>query len=108
MSIAEVIGWKFNHQSGMACKEVNGVMSIVEFPTGIPSQADQDIWTAEYDTYVLVGGLQDEAADFESKFDPLLKAFAITVLDEINILRTQAGLPVRTIQQLKNAIKDKL
>ena len=45
MSIAEVIGWKHNHQSGMSTR--NGV--ITEFAGGaIPSQADQDLWTAEY------------------------------------------------------------
>ena len=44
--IAEVIGWKFNHQAGMSTRD--GV--ITAFPGGIPSQADQDLWTAEYDT----------------------------------------------------------
>jgi len=42
--IGRVIGWKFNHQEGMCTKE--GV--ITAFPNGIPSQADQDKWTAEY------------------------------------------------------------
>jgi len=44
MSIAEVIGWKFNYQEHMSTRD--GV--ITEFPGGIPSQADQDKWTAEY------------------------------------------------------------
>jgi len=48
MSIAEVIGWKFNHQEGMSTRD--GV--ITEFPGGIPSQADQDKWTAEYEAHV--------------------------------------------------------
>lgn len=108
MNISDVIGWKFNHQSGMHCKEINSVMTIIEFPNGIPSQADQDTWTAEYDAYVAGGGLEDEAADIQTKFDPLLKAFALVVLDEINALRTQAALPVRTVQGIKNAIKAKL
>ena len=43
-NIGTVIGWKHNHQSGMAT--MDGV--ITEFPGGIPSQADQDKWTAEY------------------------------------------------------------
>ena len=43
--IAEVIGWKFNYQQGMHTK--GGV--ITAFPGGIPSQADQDTWTAEYE-----------------------------------------------------------
>jgi len=47
-------------------------------------------------------------ADIELVFDSTLKAFALVVLDEINILRTQAGLPSRTVQQLKTAIKAKL
>ncbi len=44
-NIGEVIGWKFNHQSGMSTSD--GV--ITAFPGGIPTQADQDLWTAEYD-----------------------------------------------------------
>ena len=47
-------------------------------------------------------------ADIEVKFDSTLKAFALVVLNEINILRTSAGLPERTIAQLKNAVKSKL
>ena len=46
--IGEVIGWKFNHQSGMSTRE--GV--ITEFPGGIPTQAEQDLWTAEYEAYL--------------------------------------------------------
>ena len=47
-------------------------------------------------------------ADIEAKFDPTLKAFALVVLSEINILRVAAGLPERTVQQLKDAVKAKL
>ena len=43
-NIGVVIGWKHNHQPGMSTR--NGV--ITEFPGGIPSQADQDAWIAEY------------------------------------------------------------
>ena len=43
-NIGEVIGWKFNHQSGMSTRD--GI--ITEFPGGIPSQADQDKWTKEW------------------------------------------------------------
>ena len=42
--IGTVIGWKFNHQEGMSTRD--GV--ITTFPGGIPSQADQNKWTAEY------------------------------------------------------------
>ena len=44
-NIGVVIGWKHNHQPGMFTKD----NVITEFPGGIPSQADQDKWTAEYE-----------------------------------------------------------
>ena len=42
--ISDVIGWKFDHQSGMETDDDK----ITKFPGGIPSQADQDTWIAEY------------------------------------------------------------
>lgn len=48
-TIADVIGWKFSYQPGMVCREVDGALRIVEFPGGIPTQAQQDQWTAEFD-----------------------------------------------------------
>lgn len=106
--ISDVIGWKFNHQSGMRCKEIDGVMTIIEFPGGIPSQTNQDLWTQEYNDYVAGGGLLAELADIEAQFDQPLKAFALVVLNEINILREALGLPERTVQQLKDAVEAKL
>tara|TARA_R110000744_G_C19273039_1_gene552726 strand:- start:24 stop:332 length:309 start_codon:yes stop_codon:yes gene_type:complete len=47
-NIAAVIGWKFNDQPGMVTK--NNV--ITDFPGGIPSQADQDTWSEEYNAYL--------------------------------------------------------
>ena len=47
-TIGQVIGWKFNNQSGMSTYD--GV--ITEFPNGIPSQSDQDLWTAEYEAHL--------------------------------------------------------
>ena len=48
-NIGEVIGWKFNHQAGMETSD--GV--ITAFPDGIPSQSDQDSWTAEYEAHLV-------------------------------------------------------
>lgn len=66
-TIAEVIGWKFNHQPGMCTKD--GV--ITKFPGGIPSQALQDQWTQEYLTYLatkpLEKTLDQRIADLEVK-----------------------------------------
>ena len=48
-NIAEVIGWKHNHQAGMSTAD--GV--ITEFPGGIiPSQKEQAQWTTEYESYL--------------------------------------------------------
>jgi hypothetical protein len=38
----------------------------------------------------------------------ILRAFALVVLDEINILRAQHSLSARTAEQLRTAIKNKL
>ena len=48
MGISQVIGWKFNNQAGMSTK--GGV--ITAFPNGIPTQADQDLWTTEYEAHL--------------------------------------------------------
>lgn len=64
MSISEVIGWKFSHQHGMRCDEVGGEMVITKFPGGIPSQADQDLWTAEY---LSIGVLEEERATMNAR-----------------------------------------
>lgn len=43
------------------------------------------------------------------KFGPvLLEAIVLVIKDEINILRTQAGLPERTNEQIMTAIENKL
>ena len=47
-NISEVIGWKFNHQEGMATKDGK----ITAFPGGIPSKVDQSAWTVEYEAYL--------------------------------------------------------
>lgn len=40
--------------------------------------------------------------------DPYLRAFALVMLDEINLLRTNAGLSTRTALQIKTAVRSKL
>ena len=71
-NIATVIGWKFNNQSGMST--LDGV--ITAFPGGIPSQADQDLWTAEYEAHLAATEYArnrkqeyDQLNQFEMQFD---------------------------------------
>lgn len=57
-NIGSVIGWKFDNQPGMSTRD--GI--IIEFPAevpgvnydenGLPTQADQDAWTAEYEAHI--------------------------------------------------------
>jgi formylmethanofuran:tetrahydromethanopterin formyltransferase len=49
MDISNVLQHKFGHQPGM--ETVEGV--ITKFPGGIPSQADQDKWTKEYEDHMV-------------------------------------------------------
>ena len=71
-NIGTVIGWKFNNQSGMST--LDGV--ITAFPGGIPSQADQDLWTAEYEAHLVSTEYArnrkeeyDQLNQFEMQFD---------------------------------------
>lgn len=51
---------------------------------------------------------RDEDTDQMFVVDPMLKAFALVVLDEINLLRTQHALPLRTATQLRDAVRAKM
>ena len=89
--IAIVIGWKFNHQSGMSTRD--GV--ITEFPNGIPSQADQDKWTKEYEDYVLANAYKekrkaeyDQLNQFEMMFDDKRDG-TTTWVDAINAIKAR-------------------
>jgi len=66
--IAQVIGWKFNHQAGMSTS--GGV--ITAFPNGIPTQAEQDLWTVEYEVYEAQQAINQEALAYLSSTDWLL------------------------------------
>lgn len=52
--------------------------------------------------------MRDRMADTISAPDTYLRAFALVVLDEINLLRANAGLPTRTAAQLKTAVRNKM
>lgn len=51
---------------------------------------------------------RDSLADEIDLVESYTKAFALLVLDEINILRAQHSLPARTPSQLKTALRNKL
>lgn len=103
--ISDVIGWKFNHQPGMRCEEIGGVMTIVEFPGGIPSLEDQALWTQEYNNWLLSGGDKDAEAE-QIMASPLGLAMMeefIQILNDNNL-----NVPLGVVDNIKTRIKTKL
>ena len=98
-NIAAVIGWKFNDQPGMSTKD----NVITEFPSGIPTQSEQDLWTAEYDTFVAANAYKE----LRRKQYALLNQDEMRFDDTINntttwvdaILAIKAQYPKGTIQE---------
>ena len=91
MNIGAVIGWKFNNQEGMSTKG----NKITEFPNGIPTQADQDLWTAEYEAHLASTeySRQRKAAydllnQFEMQFDDAANG-TTTWIDAINAIKQE-------------------
>jgi len=79
-NIAEVIGWKHNHQEGMTCQEnSDGVLEIVEFPGGIPSVEDQKKWSDEYEAHVTANAYKEKRKEqygsWESQLDEMYHNF---------------------------------
>ena len=67
-NIGAVIGWKFSHQAGMETKN----NKITAFPGGIPSQSDQDAWTAEYEAHLAATAYREKrAAEYPAVGDQL-------------------------------------
>ena len=89
--IAQVIGWKFNNQAGMSTKD--GV--ITNFPNGIPTQAEQDLWTAEYEAHLASTQYArnrkaeyDKLNQFEMQFDDQRDG-TTTWVDAINAIKQE-------------------
>ena len=94
-NIAEVIGWKFNHQAGMSTK----AGKITAFPGGIPSQVDQSAWTAEYEAHVQANAYKGKRLaeyaklnQFEMQFDDQRDS-TTTWVDAVNAIKAQFPKP---------------
>jgi len=81
--IGAVIGWKFNHQSGMATRD--GV--ITKFPNGIPSQADQDKWAKEYEEYVSANAYKEKRKSEYPSIEECVHAILDGELDALQAKR---------------------
>jgi len=82
-NIGTVIGWKFNNQSGMST--LDGV--ITAFPGGIPSQADQDLWTAEYEAHLAATEYARNRLDEYPTIQECVHAILDDDLDALQVLR---------------------
>ena len=108
-TIADVIGWKFNHQQGMRCQDVDGVVQITEFPGGIPSQAEQDAWALEYEVAIALKTAveqSDAQADADAKADAVTQYLVShTPLEIYQYVRTQVNAHNATnLAELKTAV----
>lgn len=91
MSLVDAILWKHPDVSGIEIRFIDNTVTIVKFPGGIPSQADQDLWVQEYSDYVAAGGLMDEEAN--ELANPKKAFAAILELLWDNIAELQAAFP---------------
>ena len=68
-----VLGWKFPDQKIRCVDDGTGhANKIIEFPGGIPSQADQDKWTKEYEAYLSANEYKEKRkAEYPSIVDQL-------------------------------------
>lgn len=84
----------------MLTKQVNGKQVAFEPQDEAKKRAE---WTEETRprTPQEVDGLKNQEANKHAGFNPAMQF----LLDEINILREQAGLPIRTQQDVKTSIK---
>ena len=78
-------------------------------------------WKISGDVVSLMTPLEQQAVDTQElsdqrdsiteqfdRVDDIIRAVALVVLDEINILRTRDGLTARTVAQMRTAIRNKL
>jgi len=99
-SIGIVIGWKFNHQSGMRTHDGK----ITEFPGGdIPSQEDQDLWTAEYEARDI--GAEEIEQQFMSRKDMVIFEVFLELINDVRVLQGKGTI---TKAQFKDFLKTKL
>ena len=89
-NIAEVIGWKHNHQAGMSTSD--GVST--EFPGGIPSQADQDKWTKEYEAHVTANAYKEKRKAEYPSIEELVVALYDTD-DKADIVAKRAAVKAK-------------
>ena len=94
-NIGAVIGWKFNNQAGMSTKD----NEITAFPSGIPTQAEQDLWTTEYEVFVSANeykGLRKAKYDLlnqdEMRYDDV-KNSTTTWVDAIDAIKLEFPKP---------------
>lgn len=107
---------EYNQKNLTAYLQKNGLT-----PAGVGTVRDEagqfvsmyvDIPEAEQAQLTTLLASFDDAEIFTNLYgaraDKLIKAFALVIMDEINILRQRAGLPLRTAGMIDDAIKARL
>lgn len=102
---------------GTNVRDETGALRVLGFAKIWDGTDVRNATQAEIDGFVTSEADDDKLQDRDAardlfqthpRFRKLLIAFADIIRDEINILRSQHGLPDRTLTQLKNAINNRM
>ena len=93
------------HRQCILRQDAQGNIFISEWNRPEPQPADAALAAIQDQT--AIDAALGRRADFDNSSE-IVKALALAVLDELNQLRTAAGLQPRTAAQLKTAIRGKL
>ena len=79
-NMAEVLTWKFPNVSWRCDDDGTGQANVItRFDGGIPSQADQDKWTKEYEDYVLANAYKEKR---KAEYDQMGNQFEMIFDDQ--------------------------
>lgn len=91
--------------------EISQGQQVYILPVGAPGDLDRSDLQAYFEgkevEILRVADIKEVSEDSVYSRD-VLQAFALMILDEINLLRQVASLQPRTINQLRTALKNKL
>ena len=100
-SIGEAIGWKFNHQQGMSTK----AGAITDFPGGVPTQAEQDLWTAEYEAYLPTKVWEEAMAGTDAIprwAEDIFDALPLEIRDVVNPVTKSLIINKKALRELRH------
>lgn len=116
--IASILHWLYpaDFDAGNIAVQDDGAGAFISHwnVAGVPQPTPAEV-LAQLPVFTAAGGAQifkrrraKGVIDEQGANGKMLRAILLTILDEINILRAQHGLPPRTPQQARTAIANKI